>query len=141
MPFFLLFLIFPLAEFMVFAMLSAKIGFLTCVCLCFLSAILGGALIQQQGLRRFQDMRAVLNGDPLPMDDLFDSLCALIAGVLLIIPGFITDIFAIILLIPKTRKGLHHAMGRHRSQNTDIIEGEFERIDPDKKALGGDKFE
>ena len=82
-----------------------------------------------------------------PAKELFDGACILVAGILLLTPGFVTDIMGLVLLVPKFRRWIGRAvwMALLRSRNfhietsgfgpeppvDDIIEGEFREIGPD----------
>lgn len=151
MPLLLLFIVLPLAELVVFGTVSARIGGLNALLLCVLAAILGGVLIQRQGLKTLAALRESLQHNQIPLTEIFDGFCIATAGILLIIPGFITDLIGILLLLPYMR---HIARGfiknhteydaytsagnfseRRPRSDLDIIEGEFESIEPDKNML------
>ena len=67
------------------------------------TAIAGAHLARTQGLQTMLRVRARLNAGEMPTDDLIDALIIFLAGVVLLTPGFITDAFGILLLIPATR--------------------------------------
>jgi UPF0716 protein FxsA len=148
MPLLLIFLILPLAEFLFFVLISSRIGFLSAFCLCVLAAILGLALLSGRGLPSVFDLQRAVSRHELPLGAIFDGFCRIVAGLLLLVPGFLTDILALLLLLPQIRTILRHFFRGRPDWNTtdprapydpDIIEGEFERIDPDKKSLDRDK--
>ena len=146
MPLFLIFLILPLAEFYCFAMVGARIGFITAICLIFLAFFIGAALIKAQGMRNVLNLQRSMKPGQMPLNSLFDSLCQIAAGLLFMTPGFLTDILGVLLLIPSARNimrgwihkntawemhGTYKEFRAQRPYDPDIIEGEYERLDPD----------
>ena len=105
MPFFL-FILLPILELVVFIQVGAKIGVLWVLALIFLSSMLGFALLRNLGTYSFIQMQERLRRGELPMQELGQSLWLAMASMLLIIPGFITSITGLLLMIPVTRKAL-----------------------------------
>ncbi len=73
----------------------------------------------------------------LPARTVFDSICRLAAGILLILPGFFSDFLAILLLAPQVQGHLYRIMGRRfdeqgRPRDPHVIEGEFVRVENEK---------
>ncbi len=68
-----------------------------------LTGILGGYFAKRQGWQTFRLAQIQLNRGELPADALLDGVCILAGGVLLITPGFFTDILGLLLLIPLSR--------------------------------------
>ncbi len=68
-----------------------------------LTGILGGYFAKQQGWQTLRLAQIQLNRGELPTEALLDGVCILAGGVLLITPGFITDLIGVLLLIPLTR--------------------------------------
>lgn len=142
MPFIILFVLFPLAEIMVFIQISHMIGFGTAFVVEILLAVFGVGIIQNKGLAALFSARGAIKGREMLPEDLFDDVCSVFAGVLFIIPGFITDAIAILLLIPLVRKRLLRKIAggttfsysefrmdrRHSRQDPDVIDVEYEQI-------------
>ena len=129
----ILILLWPVLEIAVFMAVGDEIGFFNAFLLCFASAILGGVLVQQQGLKTALAIQDSLNRGVMPMDEIFTAICLFLAGILLILPGFISDGLAVLLLIPQARKLLREKAGRHLdgapgSAQTDVIDAEFIEI-------------
>lgn len=160
MPIFAIFILFPLAEIIVFVAVSSKIGLLTAFILSLFTAILGGSLVKYQGLQTMLSAHKTFLRGELPSRELFDGLCIVAAGALLITPGFISDTFGFALLIPQIRQMIlekaiqsgkfkvtgfnaeftefHDIKSKTRPNDPEIIEAEFieaeyERTDEDKK--------
>lgn len=153
MPLFLIFLVFPFLELMVFAAVGDEIGWIKALALCFITAIIGSFLVRQQGLQTLFSLRASLDRGKMPLNELFDGFCLVAAGTLLITPGFITDTLGFLLLTPPVRDALRgwikaHTLwaasgtyedfqgkrGASRASRLDpgVIEGEYERVDSDQ---------
>lgn len=140
MPFFIIFLILPLAEIAAFAAAADEIGFFTALALLILNIVIGIVVVQNQGLKTVFGLRNAFDRRQTPLGDIFDGFCQVSAGILLIIPGFLTDILGFMLLIPLVRQFLRYIIRRHTTwvvdiQTTaseDIIEGEYEHIPKDR---------
>ena len=145
MPFFLIFVIIPLLELFIFAAVSEHIGLLTALLFALLTAIIGGSVVKFQGLQTLGSMRTSMDRGRIPAAEIFDGFCLVAAGALLITPGFLTDAIGFSLLIPHFRRFLREIIKKHtnftietsgfrdqRYQDPDIIEGEYENLDPDQ---------
>jgi UPF0716 protein FxsA len=67
------------------------------------TAVIGSILLRQQGLRTLREIQRQLNEGKLPVDEMLAGLCLFAAGLLLLTPGFITDVIGFALLIPPVR--------------------------------------
>lgn len=141
MPFLALFIIIPILEVYAFLTVGAAVGILETLALCVLTAIIGGILVKQQGLETLFKAQNNLHGGKLPVQEIFDGFCLIIAGALLLTPGFVTDIAGFLLLLAPFRRFLRLKleksgkfnvhMGQKTSYNDDIIDGEYETVAPD----------
>lgn len=86
------------------------LGFLSTLGLCFLSMIVGGLLLQRQGLATAERFVSRLEAGQPPMDEAWDGFCIMIAAFLFIIPGLATDLLALLLLIPPVRRLLRQVL-------------------------------
>jgi len=102
----LLFLLVPVAEIAVFVQVGSRIGAGTTVLLVVASAVAGIWLVRVQGFVTASRVQAMIARGESPALGMLEGLALLIAGVLLIIPGFLTDIAAFALLIPPLRRGI-----------------------------------
>lgn len=114
MPVLLMFLLWPLAEIATFAVVGDWIGAFDTVLLVIVSGLAGLAILRRQGLSALRAARG--DGAP-PVGKMLDGLATAFAGVLLIVPGFLTDILAVALLIPGVRQGLGALMLRQLVKN------------------------
>ena len=109
---FLLFTVIPLLELYLLIRLGAYLGALDTLAIVIATGIVGGLLARSQGLAVLNRIRMELEEGRIPADSLFDGVMILVAGVLLITPGLLTDGLGLSLLIPWTRQGLKSWLGR-----------------------------
>jgi UPF0716 protein FxsA len=106
-PFFLLlFVAVPVAELVVLIKVGTMIGALKTVALVFVTAILGAWLLKQQGLATLLRARQRMNSGELPAQEVAEGLILAAGGAMLLTPGFITDFFGFMCLLPFTRQWL-----------------------------------
>lgn len=99
----LAFLCIPIAEIAVFIKAGQIIGLGWTLAVVVLTAVIGTALLRRQGLRVLAQTQQKLDRGELPVGELFDGICLLVAGALLLTPGFITDFVGLALFIPPVR--------------------------------------
>lgn len=100
---FLLFAIVPVVELLVLIKIGSRIGAFNTVALVILSALLGLMLVRLEGLRTLRQIQLTLAQGQIPAEELIDGILIFVAGILLLTPGVLTDVFALVLLIPYTR--------------------------------------
>lgn len=96
----------PAAEIYTFVVVGEQIGGLATLGLVLLSTVIGGAIIRLQGLSLLPQMQQAMARHQPPAAALLNGMAVLLAGLLLIIPGFLTDALAVLLLLPPLRRGL-----------------------------------
>ena len=101
---FLLFLIIPIIEIYLLIKVGALIGGVPTVALLLFISLLGAYLVKSQGFRIFVLVREELSRGRLPAAQLLDGALVLCGGLLLLIPGFFTDLLGIFFLLPATRR-------------------------------------
>lgn len=114
----LLLLALPLVEIALFIFVGRAIGVLPTLGLVILAVIVGGFVLRQQGLGVLNRMRTNMSTGTLPGETLFDGMLLAIAAVLLIIPGFLGDFVAILLLLPPVRAWLYKTL----TKNMTVVE-------------------
>jgi UPF0716 protein FxsA len=102
----LLFTLLPLAELFILLKVGSMIGLLNTIILVIGTATLGAYLAKRQGIETLNRIRQQLEHGALPAEELIDGLLILIAAIVLITPGLLTDTFGFLLLIPQTRRWL-----------------------------------
>lgn len=141
-------LVFPLLEIAVFILVGDAIGVGPTLLLIVASAVIGLVLLRRHGVDTLRRAQVRIDRGEPPVREAFDGLCIAVAGLLLFIPGFISDIFGLLLFLPPVRGWLFRragivAMGRSgagvraadptgydpaRRGSTTVIEGEFTEI-------------
>lgn len=154
---FLAFLIVPLIEIALFIQIGGLIGLWPTLAIVIATAVIGTMLVRSQGLATLSQLRGSMERFDDPSQPLFDGAMILFAGALLLTPGFFTDAVGFALLTPTVRRGLMSYLKRHvqfvqtgtgqggptysysrnPSASDDLIEGEYEEIDPDKSSGPG----
>jgi UPF0716 protein FxsA len=99
----LLFTIVPLVELYILIKIGSHVGGLNTILLVVVTAMLGAWLARLQGLRTLQQIQVSLSQGQIPAEELIDGVLILIGGILLVTPGVLTDLFALVLLFPITR--------------------------------------
>jgi UPF0716 protein FxsA len=99
----LLFTLMPLIELAVMIKVGGVIGVWPTIAIVLGAGVLGAALARHEGLRTLRGVQTDLAAGRLPGDRMIDALLILVAGVLLVAPGFVTDLIGILLLIPPVR--------------------------------------
>jgi len=119
---FLLFTLMPLLELWLLLKLSAMFGFWTTVAVVLLTGMAGAALAKWQGFLTMFRIQTDLRAGKIPAKAMGDGVLILVAGVLLITPGVITDIVGLSLLLPPVRigvrKGLQLWLAKHMKIET-----------------------
>lgn len=103
MPALILFLLFPILEISLFIMVGDEIGISGVLLWILGSAILGVALIRAQGQHMIEQARTTVQNRDEPMAEAITGLAAIVGGILLIIPGFLTDIIGLAFALPGLR--------------------------------------
>lgn len=134
----LAFLLIPLVEIYVLIQVGGAIGALPTVLAVVGTALLGSVLIRSQGLATLTRAQVNLDRGELPAMEILEAACLVIAGVLLLTPGFVTDALGFMLLVPPLRRGLvlaalERGMVRTRTSSPAVggrvIEGEYRQDD------------
>ncbi|MFP4521771.1 MAG: FxsA family protein [Fibrobacterota bacterium] len=122
---FLIFTVIPVIELYVLIRIGSIFGALNTVLLVILTGILGAYLSRREGFAVWRRVQTQLRGGVFPADELIEGLLILIAGIVLITPGVLTDAAGFIILFPFTRSMMRELIKRKlrdmkESGNTDI---------------------
>lgn len=101
-----LFILVPLLEIWLIIKVGSQIGALSTIGLIVLTAVIGVALLRQQGLATLNKVRRQMQAGELPATGMLEGMLLFFAGALLLTPGFFTDSIGFILLIPPLRKAI-----------------------------------
>lgn len=138
----------PATEIALFVKAVQGLGLLTTILLALVSAMVGMSLLRRQGLRNLEMMRGRFGDGQWALAEAFDGLCVTLAGLLLILPGFLSDAVALLLLAPPVRGALKAwlaarlvVVGRPAGPagQPPVIEGEYRVVDADPPAPGRDR--
>ncbi|WP_453994485.1 FxsA family protein [Bacillus nitroreducens] len=99
-----LFIIVPALEISVFILSGKTLGIPLTILLIILTGILGAWLAKKQGLETIGRARQQMEYGQVPGEAILDGICIFIGAVLLLTPGYISDLIGLLLLIPGTRK-------------------------------------
>lgn len=125
-----------LVEILILVALIGEIGFFAVFGLWAVSAVAGIWLIQEQGMATMRRAQESFQRGTMPVGEMFESLCLFGAGLLLIMPGFVSDAFALALLVPACRnllrgrgpKTFGFKEGPARGYDDAVIDGVYERV-------------
>ena len=139
--FFLLLLLFftvPLVEIYVLLEVGGIIGVLPTIVLVVLTAVMGAGLIRAQGIATLGRVQQQLERGELPAVGIIEAALLLVAGALMLTPGFVTDTIGFLILVPPLRRWaiqsflasrMAAAGGQGGARQRGAIEGEFRRED------------
>jgi UPF0716 protein FxsA len=100
---FVLFVVVPIVEIWVFVQVASWIGALPALALVLVVSFAGMWLVKREGLSVARRVQTQMQRGELPTEDLVNGLLILVAGVLMVVPGFVTAFVGLLLLIPPTR--------------------------------------
>ena len=137
----LLFIGVPLVEIAVFIQVGDVIGLWPTLAIVVLTAIAGSLLLRLQGASVLMRAQQALSRGEMPLAEVFDGACLLVAGALLLTPGFVTDTLGALLFVPAVRTALRRFLARFfrpitvRRAPDGTIEGEYTVVEPDPDDL------
>jgi len=155
MALFFLFITVPIIEIALFIEVGGAIGLWPTLLIVVATAVIGTSLVRAQGMRALGDLRASLRDFRDPTEPLAHGAMILVAGVLLLTPGFFTDTIGLLLLLPPVRRRVFawlrahvkvesfgagepldgaNRSGRREDFREDFIDGEFEVEEPPEHA-------
>jgi UPF0716 protein FxsA len=107
-----LFIVVPLIEIAVIIQVGQWLGVLNTIGLLLLVSVVGAWLVKRQGLGALRRIRDQQQEGKVPAVAVFDGALILVAGVLLLFPGFVTDVFGLLLLVPPVRAAVRAFLRR-----------------------------
>ena len=129
----LLILLVPIVEIYLFIKIGSQIGAFNTISLIFLTAIIGIYYAKYEGLNTLKSAIKQTVQNEIPIYEIVSGAALAFAAILMIIPGFLTDIFGLLIIFPWTRKLFLKKISKKNVKNKkNFIEGEYEDID-DKK--------
>lgn len=114
-----LFIGMPLIEIAVFIQVGGEIGVWPTIAATILTALAGSLLLRAQGLSTLMRARAQMDQGQLPAREMFEGVCLVLAGALLLVPGFVTDAIGLLLFVPPFREFLRYMIARYVATKAD----------------------
>ena len=125
----------PIVEIYLFIKIGSQIGAFTTIFLVFFTAIVGVYYARYEGINTLRSGMTQIIKNQIPAHELISGAAIAFAAVLLIIPGFATDLIGFLLIIPITRRlilgRLNRKFENKETKKSNFIEGEFEDIEDD----------
>ena len=131
----LLIIAIPLIEIYLFIKIGSQIGAFNTIFLIFMTAFIGVIYARYEGFNTIKSgMRQIIKNE-VPIYEIFSGAALAFAALLLILPGFATDLLGLLIIFPPTRRFFLRKISTKYSSNNkkkqDFINGEFEDIDED----------
>jgi len=125
----------PILEIYLFIKIGSQIGAFNTILLIFVTAIIGIYYAKYEGLNNIRSGFSQIFKNELPAYEIISGAAIAFAAILLIIPGFATDLLGFLLIFPITRKlffgNLSNKLNKDKTKKNNFIEGEFEDIEED----------
>ncbi len=129
----LLIILIPILEIYLFIKIGSQIGAFTTISLIFFTAIIGVFYARYEGLNTLRSGVSQLYKNQMPLFELMSGAALAVAAILLILPGFATDILGFLIIFPLTRKIFFNFLAKRKKTEVyvkdDLIEGEYEDKD------------
>ena len=134
-PIFVTIILVPVIEIYLLIKIGSQIGAMSTILLIFTTAVVGVYYAKYEGLNTLKAGFSQLRNNESPTYEVLSGAAIAFAALLLIIPGFVTDILGFLLIFPPTRKLLFTRISKNyeskKSEKKNFIEGEFEDIEDD----------
>ena len=134
-PILLSIILIPIVEIYLFIKIGSQIGAITTILCIFITAIVGVYYAKYEGLNTLKSGFLQLSKNEAPAYEIISGAAIAFAALLLIIPGFATDIFGFLIIFPITRKffinKFAYKFKNKEKKNNNFIDGDFEDIDDD----------
>ena len=131
----LLIILIPVIEIYLLIKIGSQIGAITTILLIFTTAVIGIYYAKYEGLSTLKSGFIQLSKNEAPTYELISGAAIAFSALLLIIPGFVTDIVGFLIIFPITRKFLFtkyfSKFSKKKDKNNNFIDGEFEDIEDD----------
>ena len=129
----LLIILVPILEIYLFIKIGSQIGAFTTISLIFFTAIIGVYYARYEGLNTLRSGISQIYKNQTPLFELMSGAALAVAALLLILPGFATDLLGFLIIFPLTRKIIFNLVAKNKKNEVyvkdDLIEGEYEDKD------------
>ena len=131
--FILLILLVPIVEIYLFIKIGSQIGAFNTISLILITAVIGIYYARYEGLNTLRSGISQIIKNEMPIYEIISGAAIAFAAILMILPGFLTDVIGLFIIFPWTRKLFLKKISKNKNKNKkNFIEGEYEDID-DKK--------
>jgi UPF0716 protein FxsA len=130
----------PVIEISVFIKVGGYIGLVNTIAIVLITAVAGAALLRWQGLAVLGRAQESLRDNRFPLQEVFEGLCLVFAGALLLTPGFVTDTIGFLLFLPPVRQALKKIAVRYMADHAHVIrpDGSARRPGPSEGVIDVD---
>ena len=126
----LLILLVPIIEIYLFIKIGSQIGAFNTISLIFITAIVGFYYAKYEGLNTLKSAIKQIVQNEIPIYEIISGAALAFAALLMILPGFLTDIIGLLIIFPWTRQIFLKKISKKNYKNKkNFIEGEYEDID------------
>mgnify|MGYP003389798233 CR=1 FL=1 len=126
----LLILLVPIIEIYLFIKIGSQIGAFNTISLIFITAIVGFYYAKYEGLNTLKSAIKQIVQNEIPIYEIISGAALAFAALLMILPGFLTDIIGLLIIFPWTRQIFFKKIAKKNHKNKkNFIEGEYEDID------------
>lgn len=130
----LLILLIPIIEIYLFIKIGSQIGAFNTISLIFITAIVGFYYAKYEGLNTLKSAIKQIVQNEIPIYEIISGAALAFAALLMILPGFLTDIIGLLIIFPWTRQIFFKKISKKNYKNKkNFIEGEYEDIDENNK--------
>jgi len=141
---FAVFLIVPLVEIAFFIVIGNAIGLWPTLVGVVATAVIGSLVLRWQGFQLMSEIRSTMGQGRLPARALADAMMVFIAGLMLLLPGYFSDLIGILLLVPPVRTLIYRTLASRVQVVTPTASGSYgfgpRQVEDDTIELGDDEY-
>ncbi len=128
----------PLIEIYFVVKIGSVVGIIPTIALLFVISVFGSRVVKHQGLRVWRKFNEQVSSGHVPSRELIEGVCLLVAGALLVAPGFFTDALGFLLLLPPFRLIVVKIVGARTTNKVQVVRATYDRPVVDIKEHQGD---
>ena len=117
----------PLIEIYFVVKIGSVVGVIPAIALLFVISVFGSRVVKHQGLRVWRKFNEQVTSGHVPSRELIEGVCLLVAGALLVAPGFFTDALGFLLLLPPFRLVVVKIVGARTTNKVQVVRATYDR--------------
>ncbi|GDX28988.1 membrane protein FxsA [Actinomycetes bacterium] len=117
----------PLIEIYFVVKIGSVVGVIPTIALLFVISVFGSRVVKHQGLRVWRKFNEQVSSGHVPSRELIEGVCLLVAGALLVAPGFFTDALGFLLLLPPFRLVVVKIVGARTTNKVQVVRATYDR--------------